>query len=140
LVRQAVARFTLAPRAGFHQARPGFPAPKYRRAFSPRYAERTMRRMTFAFRVFGMSVTNTISFGASALPRSWATLAFNSAASAPSPFVSYRAGKHGFGNGRCGKCAQSDCVAAAAVSVSALRRELSRPHQHRLRDPRDERR
>src|SRR5260370_31301822 len=99
-----------------------------------------MRRMTFAFRVFGMSVTNTISFGASALPRSWATLALNSAARPPSAFVAYRARKHGLGNGRCGKCGEADCVAAAAVSVSALRRELSRPHQHRLRDPRDERR
>src|SRR5205807_3586069 len=31
-----------------------------------------------------------------------------------------------------GNCAQSDCVAVAAVSFPALRRELSRPHQYRF--------
>ena len=45
-------------------------------SFSPRYAARTMRRITFAFRVFGMSPTNKTSLGASALP-SWAANAFS---------------------------------------------------------------
>ena len=45
-------------------------------SLSPRYAARTMRRMTFAFRVFGMSPTNKTSLGASALP-SWAANAFS---------------------------------------------------------------
>ena len=45
-------------------------------SFSPRYAARTMRRMTLAFRVLGMSPTNKTSLGASALP-SWAANAFS---------------------------------------------------------------
>jgi hypothetical protein len=45
-------------------------------SFSPRYAARTIRRITFAFRVFGMSPTNKTSLGASALP-SWAANAFS---------------------------------------------------------------
>src|ERR1700686_2823234 len=46
---------------------------------------------------------------------------------------------HGFpADRRWGKCAQSNCCAAFAVSFSSLRRELSRSHQHRLRDARDE--
>ena len=48
---------------------------------------------------------------------------------------------HGFpANRRWGKCAHSHRGAAAAVSFSPLRRELSRSHEHRLRDARDERR
>src|SRR6059058_5033215 len=39
-----------------------------------------------------------------------------------------------------GKCAHSNCVASPAVSFSSLRRQLSRSHQHRLRDARDEKR
>src|ERR1044072_3229068 len=39
-------------------------------SFSPRYAARTIRRITFAFRVFGISATKTTSRGARALPRS----------------------------------------------------------------------
>src|SRR5437016_10691176 len=54
-------------------------------SFSPKYAARTMRRITFAFRVFGMSPTKITSRGASALPRSRATFSFNSAASAIRP-------------------------------------------------------
>src|SRR5262245_54675357 len=38
------------------------------------------------------------------------------------------------------KCAHSNRVAASAVSVSALRRELPRSHKHRVCDARDERR
>ena len=45
-----------------------------------------------------------------------------------------------FASRRRRKCAQSNRVAASAVSVSALRRELPRSHKHRLRDARDERR
>jgi hypothetical protein len=41
-----------------------------------------MRRIIFAFRVFGMSSMKITSRGASALPRSRATFSFNSAASA----------------------------------------------------------
>ena len=43
-------------------------------------------------------------------------------------------------NRRRRKCAHSHRGAAPAVSVSPLRRELSRSHEHRLRDARDERR
>src|SRR5262249_6064133 len=38
-----------------------------------------------------------------------------------------------------GKCASSGCVAIAAVPIPPLRRELSRPHEHRLRGARHER-
>jgi hypothetical protein len=44
--------------------------------FSPRNAARTMRRITFAFRVFGMLPTKITSRGASALP-SWVANAFS---------------------------------------------------------------
>src|SRR5207244_964370 len=53
----------------------------------------------------------------------------------------YAARSHGFfGNGDWDKCADSNRVAAAPVSLSPLRCELSRSHKHRLRDARDERR
>ena len=45
-------------------------------SFSPRYAARTIRRTTFAFRVLGMSPTNKTSLGASALP-GWTANAFS---------------------------------------------------------------
>ena len=54
----------------------GFSNAEVSPSFSPRYAARTMRRMTFAFRVLGMSPTNKTSLGASALP-SWAANAFS---------------------------------------------------------------
>src|SRR5215208_4885651 len=54
-------------------------------SFSPRYTARTIRRITFAFRVLGMSATKTTSRGARALPRSRPTFFFNSPARARSP-------------------------------------------------------
>src|SRR5215471_4132231 len=48
---------------------------------------------------------------------------------------------HGlYANRNRGKCAHSGCVAIAAVPIPPLRRKLSRPHEHRLRDARHERR
>src|SRR5215471_9238749 len=126
-----------------------------------------MRRITFAFRVFGMSPTKMISRGASALPRSHETLSFNSAARVLSPFASFfktqkqtnankcdlldsycercgrRYGARGdgfFASRHRRKCAHSNRVAASAVSFSSLRRQLSRSHKHRVCDARDERR
>src|SRR5437764_5117988 len=58
-------------------------------SFSPRYAARTIRRITFAFRVFGMSSTKITSRGASALPRSRATVVFNSSARPESALASF---------------------------------------------------
>ena len=66
---RAAARLISSSDAGFSNA-------EVSPSFSPRYAARTMRRMTFAFRVFGMSPTNKTSLGASALP-SWAANAFS---------------------------------------------------------------
>jgi len=54
----------------------GFSNAEVSRSFSPRQAARTTRRMTFAFRVFGMSPTKMICRGASALP-SWVASAFS---------------------------------------------------------------
>ncbi len=79
---RAAARLISSKDAGFSKA-------EVSPSFSPKYAARTIRRITFAFRVFGMSPTKMISRGASALPRSRATFFFNSAASATSPFASF---------------------------------------------------
>src|SRR5215813_9425746 len=45
-----------------------------------------------------------------------------------------------YANRNRGKCAHSCCVAIAAVPIPPLRRELSRPHEHRLRGAWHERR
>src|SRR5256885_17195036 len=53
----------------------------------------------------------------------------------------YAVRSHGFrGDRGWGECAHSNRDSAIAVSFSSLRRELSRPHEHRVCDVGDERR
>src|SRR6266481_2484411 len=93
--------------------------------------------MTLEFRVLGMSPTNKTSFGASALP-SWAANGFLNCERFERRYAARNDGF--FASRRRRKCAQSNRVAASAVSVSALRRELPRSHKHRVCDAWNERR
>src|SRR6266516_6988054 len=69
--RFQIAFFTASTAAGFSsdETSPG--------SF-PKYAARMMRRITFAFRVFGRSRTNFTARGASGLPSSWMMRAVSS--------------------------------------------------------------
>src|SRR6266480_6053393 len=85
-VRQLYAHYRAAARL-ISSSDAGFSNAEVSPSFSPRYVARTIRRITFAFRVFGMSPTKITSRGAKALPRSCATLFFNSVARALSPLA-----------------------------------------------------
>ena len=84
-----------------------------------------------------MSPTNKTSLGASALP-SWAATRFLNCERFERRYDARNDGF--FASRRRRKCAQSNRVAASAVSVSALRRELPRSHKHRVCDAWNERR
>ena len=94
-------------------------------------------RITFAFRVFGMSPTK-ITSAARALCRDGRRTRFLNCERFERRYAARNDGF--FASRRRRKCAQSNRVAASAVSVSPLRRELPRSHKHRVCDAWNERR
>src|SRR5437762_10038593 len=96
-----------------------------------------MRRMTLAFRILGMSPTNKLRWERG-LWQVWRRTRFLNCERFERRYAARDDGF--FARKRRRKCAQSNRLAASAVSVSALRRELPRSHKHRVCDAWNERR